>query len=158
MKMMKYAIEGYKDVKAKQYIGIFGNPIKHTMSPIIHNTISRQLCKDMRYIPFHITEDLGCAVKQAYDDGIVGLNITVPYKQQVMEHLVCIDDAAKVIGAVNTLVRVDGGYKGYNTDMPGLAKSLMAEGVSLDGASVIMLGAGGAARAGLLVDRYIDFE
>ncbi len=144
---MKYAIDGYKDVKAEQYIGIFGNPIKHTMSPIIHNTISRQLCKDMRYIPFHITEDLGGMVKTAYEDGIVGLNITVPYKQDVMEHLVDIDEAAKAIGAVNTLVRVDGGYKGYNTDMEGLAQSLIVEGVELKDSKVIILGAGGAARA-----------
>lgn len=147
MDIMKYAIEGYKDVEAQQYIGIFGNPINHTMSPIIHNTISRQLGKNMSYIPFHITEKLGDAVKTAYDDGIIGLNITVPFKQQVMEHLVDIDDAAKVIGAVNTLVRCEGGFKGYNTDMPGLAKALMAEGVQLEGANIIMLGAGGAARA-----------
>ena len=147
MEIMKYAIDGYKDVNADSYLGIFGNPIKHTMSPIIHNTISRQLCKDMRYIPFHITEDLGGAVKTAYQDGIVGLNITVPYKQEVMDHLVDVDDAAKAIGAVNTLVRVDGGYKGYNTDMEGLACSLMVEGVELKDSKVIMLGAGGAARA-----------
>ena len=144
---MKYAIDDYKAVQAEEYIGIFGNPIKHTMSPIIHNTISRQLSKDMRYIPFHITEDLGGAVKTAYEDGIVGLNITVPYKQEVMEHLADVDEAAKAIGAVNTLVRVDGGYKGYNTDMEGLAHSLMVEGVELTNSRVIMLGAGGAARA-----------
>ncbi len=147
MEIMKYAIDEYKDIKDERYLGIFGNPIKHTMSPLMHNTISDELGLDMRYIPFHITEKLGEAVKTAFNDGIVGLNITVPYKQEVMEHLVDIDEAARVIGAVNTLVRCEKGYKGYNTDMPGLAKSLMAEGVSLDGANVIMLGAGGAARA-----------
>ena len=88
---MKYAIEGYRDVEALEYLGIFGNPIKHTMSPIIHNTISRNLNKNMRYIPFQITDNLGDAVKMAYNAGIVGLNITVPYKQQVMKHLVDID-------------------------------------------------------------------
>ncbi len=147
MEIMKYAIEGYRDVKAQQYIGIFGNPIKHTMSPVIHNTMCKQLGKEMSYIPFHITENLGDAVNMAYKDGIVGLNITVPYKQDVMPYLVDIDEAARVIGAVNTLVRAEGGYKGYNTDMPGLAKALMSEGVKLDGSKVIMLGAGGAARA-----------
>jgi len=147
MEIMKYAIEGYKDIEAKQYIGIFGNPIKHTMSPIIHNTLSKHIGKDMSYIPFHITENLGDAVNMAFTDGIVGLNITVPYKQQVMEHLVEIDEAARVIGAVNTLLRVDGGFKGYNTDMPGLAKALASDGVLLKDANVIMLGAGGVARA-----------
>ncbi|MBE5953013.1 MAG: shikimate dehydrogenase [Lachnospiraceae bacterium] len=147
MEIMNFAVDGYKDIDAGEYLGIFGNPIKHTMSPVIHDTISRQLGKDMRYIPFHITENLGEAVDMAYRDGIVGLNITVPYKQQVMEHLVDIDEAARVIGAVNTLVRCEDGYKGYNTDMYGLAKFLVSEGVKLDGARVIMLGAGGAARA-----------
>ena len=119
MEIMNFAIDGYKDVEAREYLGIFGNPIKHTLSPIIHNTISRRLCKDMRYIPFQITENLGDAVDMAYKDGVLGLNITVPYKQEVMEHLVDIDEAAKVIGAVNTLVHSNGGYKGYNTDMYG---------------------------------------
>ena len=136
MEIMKYAIDEYKDIKAERYLGIFGNPIKHTMSPLMHNTISDELGFDIRYIPFHITEKLGEAVKTAFNDEIVGLNITVPYKQEVMDHLVDIDEAARVIGAVNTLVRCEKGYKGYNTDMPGLAKSLMAEGVSLDGANV----------------------
>ena len=147
MEIMKYAIDGYKDIKAKQYIGIFGNPIKHTMSPVIHNTISKNLGKDISYVPFHITEDLGSAVNTAFKDGVLGLNITVPYKQQVMEHLVDVDEAARAIGAVNTLVRVNGGYKGYNTDMEGLARSLRVEDVELKGSKVIMLGAGGAARA-----------
>jgi len=147
MDIMQFAIEGYKNINAKKYIGIFGNPIKHTLSPVIHDTISRELMVDERYIPFHITDGLGKAVKMAYKDSILGLNITVPYKQDVMEHLVDIDKAAKAIGAVNTLVRVDGGYKGYNTDMPGLAKAIFSEGIDLNDSKVIMLGAGGAARA-----------
>lgn len=147
MKIMQYALENYIDTKAKQYLGIFGDPISHSLSPLLHDTISSDLGLDIRYIPFHITDNLGLAVKMAYEDGILGLNITVPHKQAVMEHLVEVDEAARVIGAVNTLVRVDGGYKGYNTDMPGLAKALMNEGVSLDGKNIIMLGAGGAARA-----------
>lgn len=147
MNIMQYALDNYKEVDAKSYLGIFGDPILHTMSPLLHDTLSLNLGLDIKYIPFHITDNLGQAVKMAYEDGIKGLNITVPHKQAVMEHLVDIDEAARVIGAVNTLVRVDGGYKGYNTDMPGLAKALMDEGVELDRANVIMLGAGGAARA-----------
>jgi len=147
MNIMQYALDEYKDVKADKYLGIFGDPINHTMSPLLHNTLSNNLKLDMRYIPFHITDNLKTAVNMAYEDGVVGLNITVPHKQAVMEHLVEIDHAAKVIGAVNTLVRWDGGYKGYNTDMPGLAMALKSEGVLLQDSEVIMLGAGGAARA-----------
>ncbi len=145
--IFNYAIPGYKNIQSNKYIGIFGNPIKHTLSPIIHDTISRELGIDERYIPFHITEDLDEAVNMAFDEGILGLNITVPYKQEVMSHLVDIDEAARVIGAVNTLVRCENGYKGYNTDMPGLAKALSSENIELAGSKVIMLGAGGAARA-----------
>lgn len=147
MNIMKFAIDGYESVNAQKYIGIFGNPLKHTLSPVIHDTISKKLDIDERYIPFHITENLGDAINMAFFDGILGLNITVPYKQAVMDYLVDVDGAAKAIGAVNTLVRTESGYKGYNTDMPGLAKALFSEGIKLNGSKVIMLGAGGAARA-----------
>lgn len=147
MDIMRYAIEGYEDIKAEKYIGIFGNPIKHTLSPVIHDTISRELGINEKYIPFHVTDNLEKAVKTAFDEDIQGLNITVPYKQDVMKYIVDVDMAAEAIGAVNTLVRSEGGYKGYNTDMPGLAKAIISEGVSLCGSRVVMLGAGGAARA-----------
>ena len=145
---MKYAIPGYEDVTAEYLLGIFGNPIKHTLSPVIHDTLSDALGLSERYVPFCVEdEELSHCVKLAYDEGVLGLNITVPHKQHVMETLVDVDIAAKTIGAVNTLVRVEGGYKGYNTDMPGLAKALETEGIALKDETVIMLGAGGAARA-----------
>ena len=145
---MKYAIPGYEDVTAEYLLGIFGNPIKHTLSPVIHDTLSDALGLSERYVPFCVEdEELSHCVKLAYDEGVLGLNITVPHKQHVMETLVDVDIAAKTIGAVNTLVRVEGGYKGCNTDMPGLAKALETEGIALKDETVIMLGAGGAARA-----------
>ncbi|MDE5872604.1 MAG: shikimate dehydrogenase, partial [Lachnospiraceae bacterium] len=145
--VMDYVLDEYKDVEAEKYIGIFGNPIKHTLSPVIHDTISGALNLNERYIPFHIENNLNLAIKDAFDRGILGLNITVPYKQSVMECLVGVDEAAKAIGAVNTLVRTENGYVGYNTDMPGLAKAIESEGVSLENINIIILGAGAAARA-----------
>ncbi len=145
--VLNYVLDEYKDVQAETYIGIFGNPIKHTLSPVIHDTISRALNLNERYIPFHIENNLNLAVKDAFERGILGLNITVPHKQSVMNSLVEVDEAAKVIGAVNTLVRTKKGYAGYNTDMPGLAKAIESEGISLENKNVIILGAGGAARA-----------
>ena len=148
MNIMNYCIDGYEDVKADKIIGIFGNPIKHTLSPVIHDTLSRCLGLSERYVPFCVPdEELSSCVKSAYEQGVLGLNITVPHKQAVMDSLVDIDKVARDIGAVNTLVRADGGYKGYNTDMPGLAKALFTENISLKDRKVIMLGAGGAARA-----------
>lgn len=145
--VMSRAIEGYREVKAEHLLGIFGNPIGHTLSPVIHDTLSESLKIDERYIPFHIEDNLGDYVENAYEAGILGLNITVPYKQEVMKYLMETDEAARSIGAVNTLVRTENGYKGYNTDMPGLARALASEKIELSGKKVIMLGAGGAARA-----------
>ena len=140
-------IEGYKEVKSDNYLGIFGYPIKHTLSPIIHDMISDEFSLGERYIPFEIDENLGEYVKSAYENGIKGLNITVPFKERVIPYLCEVDDDAKKIGAVNTLVRTDKGYKGYNTDMEGLYRSIKETGTEIKDKEVIMLGAGGAARA-----------
>ena len=92
---MKYAIQGYEDVAAEHLLGIFGNPIKHTLSPVIHDTLSDALGLSERYVPFCVEdEDLSRCVKLAYDEGVLGLNITVPHKQHVMESLV---DVARLI-------------------------------------------------------------
>ena len=90
---------------------------------------------------------MAAAVKGAYSLNILGLNVTVPHKSEVIDTLVDIDPLAKAIGAVNTLVRVDGGFKGFNTDISGLARELEDEGIELENSKVIILGAGGAARA-----------
>ena len=140
-------IDGYKMPTDKKILGIFGNPIKHTLSPVIHDNLSDMLGLNERYIPFQIEDRLGDYVKAAYDSHILGLNITVPYKEKVIPYLTDIDRDAERIGAVNTLVRTDNGYKGYNTDMEGLYKSVTEAGFDIKDNNIIMLGAGGAARA-----------
>ena len=147
MSIFDKVIDEYKAVKAQKMLGIFGNPIKHTLSPMMHDAISDSLGYNERYVPFLIDDDLAACVKAAYDEGVLGLNITVPFKQEVMKSVVDIDPDAKAIGAVNTLVRADGGYKGYNTDMPGLYAAVLSEGFAIEGKTVVVLGAGGAARA-----------
>lgn len=128
--------------------GIIGNPVEHTMSPVIHNTLSEIMGINMAYVPFHVeNSQLGAAVKGAYGLNILGMNVTVPYKSAVIEHLAEIDTLAGKIGAVNTLVRTEGGYKGYNTDMTGLLRAMKSDNVSIEGEEVIILGAGGAGRA-----------
>ena len=128
-------------------LGVIGNPVRHTKSPAIHNYISEKLSKNMVYVPFEVTKDVVTAVKGAYELGIAGMNVTVPYKSDVIEALCDIDDMAKRIGAVNTLVYTDKGYKGYNTDMLGLERAVVSEGINMEGMSAVLLGAGGAARA-----------
>lgn len=128
--------------------GLIGNPVEHTLSPLIHNTLSALIGKNLVYVPFPVqAEELENAVKGAYALGIEGLNVTVPHKERVLPYLKEVDGLAERIGAVNTLVRCDGGYKGYNTDMPGLYRAMAVDGVRVEGEQVLILGAGGVARA-----------
>lgn len=128
--------------------GLIGNPVEHTMSPAIHNTLAENLGENLVYVPFHVpTGHVKEAVEGAFALNLLGCNVTVPYKSDVIPYLKEIDPLAKRIGAVNTLVRTDMGFKGYNTDMPGLYRAMLSDGVEIAGESVLILGAGGVARA-----------
>lgn len=128
--------------------GLIGNPVEHTLSPMIHNTLAKLSGHNLVYVPFPVEKGrLDKAVAGADALNFLGLNVTVPYKSEVIKSLCGIDELAQNIGAVNTLVKTEGGYKGYNTDMEGLYRSMTSEGVKIDGERIILLGAGGAARA-----------
>ncbi len=128
--------------------GLIGNPVEHSFSPLIHNNISEMLGVDMVYTTFKVEAcDIEAAVRGAAALNVLGMNVTVPHKQAVIPHLAQIEPLAKAIGAVNTLVRTEGGYKGYNTDIMGLYRSMTEDGVKLCGEKIIILGAGGASRA-----------
>lgn len=128
--------------------GLIGNPVEHTMSPVIHNTLAEATGENLTYVPFHVnTGLLGDAIKGAYALNLLGMNVTVPYKSDVIPFLKDIDPLAERIGAVNTLVRMEDGFKGYNTDMPGLYRAMCDDGVKIEGEKVLILGAGGVARA-----------
>lgn len=128
--------------------GLIGNPVEHTLSPMIHNYLAQQMDVNMVYVPFLVEQGrLEDAIKGAYGLHILGCNVTVPYKNDVIPYLAQIDELAAKMGSVNTLVRVDGGYKGYNTDMAGLYRAMSSDGVSIQGEQVIVLGAGGVGRA-----------
>jgi shikimate dehydrogenase len=132
--------------------GLIGNPVEHTLSPVIHNTLSMVLGKNLTYVPFHVeTGRLEDAVKGAFALNLLGINVTVPYKSDVIPYLDDIDPLASNIGAVNTLVRTEKGYKGYNTDMPGLYRAMCEDGVKVKGQKVLILGAGGVAM--MLLDK-----
>ena len=135
--------------EAPRLFGIIGDPIGHTLSPTIHMLFAARTGNPIAgYVPFRVTgERLPEAVRGAHALGIAGMNVTVPHKSAVIPVLHSIDPLAEKIGAVNTLVYEDGGYRGYNTDATGLGQALKKEGVELAGAQVVILGAGGAARA-----------
>ncbi|MCR4618147.1 MAG: shikimate dehydrogenase [Lachnospiraceae bacterium] len=129
-------------------LGVIGNPIEHTVSPVIHNNLANITGDNFCYLPFKVEEsNVKAAIEGAYALGILGLNVTVPHKSAVIPYLKDIDPLAKRIGAVNTLVSCDGGYKGYNTDMPGLLRAMRSDGIEVKDKEVIVLGAGGVARA-----------
>ena len=136
-------IDGYTRV-----CGVMGNPVEHTMSPAIHNTLAEQLGENLAYVPFRVPAGaVGEAVRGAYALNLLGVNVTVPYKSEVIPFLKETDPLAETIGAVNTLVRTEGGFKGYNTDMPGLYRAMCEDSVKIEGEDVLILGAGGVARA-----------
>ena len=137
------------DIDGKTRVcGLIGNPVEHTLSPDIHNTLARFCGVNLAYVPFYVEKGLaGDAVRGAWALNILGLNVTVPYKSEVIPFCSKIDPLAEKIGAVNTLVRTDGGFLGYNTDMTGLYRAMQEDGVRLEGEEVILLGAGGVGRA-----------
>lgn len=129
-------------------LGLLGNPVEHSVSPVLHAALAAKHNDNYAYLAFRVEgEQLKAAVEGAYALGAKGLNVTVPYKKDVMQYLCEIDQKAEIIGAVNTLVRTEQGYKGYNTDMPGLYRAMCYDGVSLEGKNVVVIGAGGVANA-----------
>ena len=125
--------------------GIVGARALETLSPAMHNRLFERLGRNAVYLPFQET-DLGAFVSAAREIGVAGLSVTLPFKEAILEHLDEVDDLAARIGAVNTVVVRDGKWKGYNTDRDGVLEPLAKLG-PLRGKSVVLLGAGGAARA-----------
>lgn len=130
-------------------LGVIGDPIGHTSSPAMHNAAIAALGLDYAYVAFHVESDgLEPAMEGMRALQIAGLNVTVPHKQEVMDHLDEISDEAIAIGAVNTVVNRQGRLVGYNTDAFGILESLKRDGgMEQLPAQVALLGAGGAARA-----------
>jgi shikimate dehydrogenase len=133
-------------------LGIFGDPVDHSLSPIMQNEALAQAGIDAVYVPFHVRpENLPAAVSAIRSLDLRGVNVTVPHKEQVGPFLDAIDPTARLIGAVNTIVNRGGVLTGYNTDAPGLLRSL-AKDLQFDpaGRRILLLGAGGACRAALV--------
>ncbi len=129
--------------------GIFGYPIQHSISPAIHNAAFEYAGIDAVYEAWETAPDaLAAGVAALRRENCLGANVTVPHKQAVMEYLDEVDDLAARIGAVNTIVNRSGRLTGSNTDALGFINSLRGEaGVSAAGLDVVLIGAGGAARA-----------
>ncbi|EJS59156.1 shikimate dehydrogenase [Bacillus cereus] len=133
----------------KQLYGVIGNPIGHSLSPVMHNDAFEHLNMDAHYHAFLVEEAaLGEAVKGLKALGISGFNVTTPHKVAIMEYLDEVAPLAKQIGAVNTVVHRDGKLIGYNTDGIGFVRALQSISKEpLQEKRILLLGAGGASRA-----------
>ncbi len=126
--------------------GIIGFPLKHTFSPIIHERAIRYYGLKARYKQFEIhPENFDREIRKLKQEQIKGFNVTIPYKQQITARLDWIDPTARAIGAVNTVLKQDDRWFGYNTDYPGFLAPLRD--CDCRPETVVMVGAGGAARA-----------
>ncbi|MFH1361485.1 MAG: shikimate dehydrogenase [bacterium] len=130
-------------------VGLVGHPLGHSLSPLMHNAAFKQLGLDWDYQLFDVKpEKLGEKIKELRKPQYAGFNITIPYKEKIIELIDNVVENAKVIGAVNTVVNDNGKLIGYNTDGPGFVESLRDD-VKIEPKELnaIVLGAGGASRA-----------
>lgn len=141
-----------KKIENNQIIcGVIGDPIKHSLSPVIHHALAKKTKQNLIYLPFWVESPyLEEAIKGAYALNIKGLNVTMPHKQKVMQYVETLDDLAKKVGAVNTLVKTKIGYKGYNTDAMGLRMALEYNHLDYTNKNIAIIGSGGAAYASVV--------
>jgi shikimate dehydrogenase len=139
-----------KDLISGQTVicGIIGDPIGHTMSPAMHNAAFKSLGLNYVYVPFKVKSmELRKAIEGIRGLNLRGVNVTIPHKVAVIQLLDKLDPLAERIGAVNTIVNDEGILTGYNTDATGFLQTLRDLNVEPAEKKVLLLGAGGAARA-----------
>ena len=150
-----------KQDKHSAIYGLIGNPVSHSISPIIHNTLFKELNINGIYVPFKV-DNIGDFIREFRVLDVKGYSVTIPHKESVINHLDAIDPIAKKIGAVNTIVNKDGQLVGFNTDCEAAIKVLegvnqvcnrgersftLTKDMDLRGKKVTLIGAGGVARA-----------
>ncbi|MFZ2198374.1 MAG: shikimate dehydrogenase [Thermodesulfovibrionales bacterium] len=128
--------------------GLFGYPVEHTLSPLMHNAAFEHLGLDYCYLPFSVHPgSLKNAVEAIRALNLAGVNVTIPHKESVIPCLDNVNEEALFIGAVNTIVNQEGTLIGHNTDGRGFMRSLSENNVSPDNKEILIIGAGGASRA-----------
>ncbi len=129
-------------------LGVIGDPIEHSLSPVMHNAAIAQMGVDYVYLPFPVqSKDLDAALAGFEAIGVVGFNITIPHKQAILSRLSQVSKLAEAIGAVNTVWRTSKGWEGTNTDVFGFLAPLQNLNQSWSEKTAIILGNGGASRA-----------
>ena len=138
----------------QQLFTIFGNPVSHSKSPLMHNLSFRGLNHNGCYTRYKLED--GKELRQKFFDlNITGANITVPHKEEASKACDELDEFAQKVGAVNTIINRDGKLYGYNTDAPGFLKAIEE---FKDTKRVLFLGAGGTAQSTSMVLRDAGYE
>lgn len=141
-------------------LGIIGDErVAHSLSPRMHNAVMKRRGITGAYVPFPVESGLvGLAVAGIRALGIIGVNVTVPHKKAVMDHLDQLSDTAQRAGAVNTILRRNKTLEGHNTDVGGFTDALRQTGFDTAGKTALVVGAGGAARAVLLALQALELK
>jgi shikimate dehydrogenase len=126
---------------------VIGNPIGHSLSPAIHNAAFAALDLDFVYLAFRVEDVQSALAGMRALSNFRGMSVTIPHKIEAMKYVDDIAEVDRSIGSINTIINDNGKLRGLGTDGPGALKALLDAGVALDGKHVLMLGAGGAARA-----------
>jgi 3-dehydroquinate dehydratase / shikimate dehydrogenase len=143
---MKGLYRAHELTQKTRVYGVIGNPIAHSLSPLLHNTGYIAAGRDAVFVPF-LVEELGEFLKVIPEFGIAGFSVTIPHKQKIFDHLETCEPLAEEIGAVNTVtIRKDGKLAGSNTDFLGVLRALERK-LPIKGSRVLIFGAGGSARA-----------
>jgi shikimate dehydrogenase len=138
-------------VKSFKTFCIIGDPINHTLSPLIHNTAFSYLNLNYSYIAFKVSQvDLEDSIHSLKRINAAGFNVTLPHKESIIKYIDGLSEEAKTTGAVNTVNNEDGKFIGYNTDIHGIITPIEEREINLDNAQILILGAGGSCRAALV--------
>jgi len=133
---------------ASPHFVLLGHPVEHSWSPLMHNTALQHYGIDARYYAVDVRQqELSSLAAYLNKDSLLGANITIPYKQVIMDYLDDIAPQARDMGAVNTLVKNGFRLEGYNTDIDGFIAPLEDYGYELEGGRALVFGTGGASRA-----------
>ena len=138
-------------VKSFKTFCIIGDPINHTLSPLIHNTAFSYLNLNYSYIAFKVSQiDLEDSIHSLKRINAAGFNVTLPHKESIIKYIDGLSEEAKTTGAVNTVNNEDGKFIGYNTDIHGIITPIEERGINLENAQILILGAGGSCRVHLV--------
>jgi shikimate dehydrogenase len=127
---------------------IIGDPVKHSLSPSMQNAAFNFLGLNCSYLSFRVPRgELKESIESLRAVGFAGFNVTIPHKVDILNYLDELDPVAKLAGAINTVNNIHGRFKGYNTDVAGFIEPLHTRNVNFNGIKILLLGAGGSARA-----------